>query len=64
MISNAKKSHYVLTQDLNRFMTNNRKDHGKNIFLNIAYNASAAQNIRKPHKKLSKNQSDKFSFIS
>lgn len=55
MISNAKKSHYVLIQDLNRFMTNNRKDHGKNIFLNIAYNASAAQNIRKPHKKLSKN---------
>ena len=39
LLLNSKSSDYVLFQDYNRFVTNKTKHHGKNIFVDIAYNA-------------------------
>ena len=43
LISNTKKLLYVLIKGFNRFMTNKTKHHDKNIFADIACNASLAQ---------------------
>ena len=37
------KNYYGLIKDFNRFMTNKTKHHDKNIFADIACNASLAQ---------------------
>lgn len=41
--SNVKNRAMFLLKGFNRFTTNKTKHHGKNVFVGIAYNASACQ---------------------
>ena len=56
LISNVKKLYHVLIKDFNRFTTNKINHHGKKAFLLILLTIlQHFNNIRKPHKNLSRN---------
>ena len=52
LLLNSKSSDYVLLQDYNRFVTNKTKYHGKNIFVDIAYNPFLAEGYQNVMKKI------------
>ena len=43
LVSNSEISHYVLLKDFDRSMTDRTNHHGRNIFVDIAYNVCLAE---------------------